>query len=72
MEPTAEAIEKTIQEFGYENLEEISEVEGIECDDEMAINLGYFYCNLYEVYFKKNNTLYSEENESVIEYLRGL
>lgn len=72
MKPKKEEIEKTIQEFGYQSLEEISDVEEIECDDEMAINLGYFYCALYEVYFKKNNSLYSEKDEKVIEYLRGL
>lgn len=72
MEPKKEEIEETIQEFGYSDLEEISIEEGIVCDEEMAINLGYFYCNLYEVYLKKTHIMYSEKDEKVIEYLRGL
>ena len=75
--PTPQEIEKFIQKYGYQNLEEIANTEVPtnkvkHFDDEMAFNLGYVWCNLYEVYFSKNNSSYSTRDEEILEYLRGL
>ena len=73
--PTPKEIETFIQEFGFESYE-IAEVEKIEYDsnsiDELAINLGYVWIELYEVWFNKNNSSYTKRHEEILNYLRNL
>jgi len=66
--PTNTEIENFVDTYEFtEN--EIADVEEIEFDDETAINLGYVYSTTRNSWFKKNNSLYTEREEEIVNYL---
>lgn len=66
--PTPIEIEDFVDTYEFSE-NEIAEIEEIDFDDETAINLGYVYSTTRESWFKKNNSLYTEREEEIVNYL---